>query len=312
MNEDVRRRAAVRGLALAIAGLSLVVVAVSAYLRLDAAGIGCADWPACYAQVLAGDPAPLRYGFARLLHRLAASAALILACVLVWRCLRPRPLLPAAHYAVLLLALMLALSALGFLSADPRRVLVGFLNIVGGLGLVTFSWRTALATAPLSAFGSASRPGGGRLLLTLGSLVLTAVVVLGAWIGASYSAAACVSLPACGNTWWPVAEGWAAFNPLARPNAAPLPGDAGGVTLHLLHRGLALASVLILAAAALAMWHRPEKRPAAGALLFLLVVVFGLGLALIASGLSLWLIVAHGVGAALLLAALATVLRRAG
>lgn len=312
MSGDFRRRAAVRGLALAIGCLSLVVVAVSAYLRLDAAGIGCADWPACYAQVLAGDPAPLHYGFARVLHRLAASAALVLACVLVWRCLRPQPLLPAARYAVLLLALMLALSALGFFSADPRRVLVGFLNIVGGLGLVTFSWRTALAAAPLSTFGSAPRSDDGRLLLTLGSVALTAAVVLGAWLGASYAAAACVSLPACGGTWWPAAEGWAALNPLARPSAAPLPGDAGGVTLHLLHRALAVASVLILAAAALSMWRRPEKRAAAGALLLLLLGVFALGLAAIASGLSLWLIVAHGVAAALLLAALATLRRRQG
>lgn len=309
MSGDGRRRSVIRGLALTIVGLSLVVVAVSAYLRLDAAGIGCADWPACYAQVLAGDPAPLHYGFARLLHRLAASTALVLAGILVWRCLRPQPLLPAARHAVLLLLLMLALSAIGFLSADPRRVLVGFLNIVGGLGLVTFSWRTALAAAPTQTFGATAGPLERRLLLTLGSVALSAAVVLGAWIGASYAAAACVSLPACGGVWWPAAEGWGALNPLLRPSAAPLPGDAGGVALHLLHRSLAFASLLILGAAALRLLRRPESRAAAATLLLLLVLVFALGLAAVASGLSLWLIVAHGVGAALLLAALATLRR---
>lgn len=308
MSAEERRGAVVRALALTVAGLSLLVVAVSAYLRLDAAGIGCADWPACYAQVLAGEPAPLHYGAARLLHRLTASAALVLAAVLVWRCLRPSPL-PAARYAVPLVLLMLALSALGFLSADPRRALVGFLNIVGGLGLVTFSWRTAMAAAPLPL--APARPADGRRLLALGSVALTAAVLMGAWIGATYSAAACPALPGCGGQ-WPLADGWGALNPLLRPSAAALPGDAGGATLHLLHRGLAIASLLLLGSAALRLWRRPETRTAAGVVLLLLGMVFALGLAAIASGLGLWLIVAHGAGAALLLAALATLLRRAG
>lgn len=303
MSADDRRRAVVRGLALAIAALSLLVVAVSAYLRLDAAGVGCADWPACYAQILAGEPAPLHYGAARLLHRIAATAALLLAIVLVWRCLRPSPL-PAARYAVLLLLLMLALSGLGFLSADPRRALVGFLNIVGGLGLVSFAWRTALAAQQEAAPASAP----GCRLLTLGGGALTAAVLLGAWIGATYSAAACPSLPGCDGG--SLAAGWQALNPLLQPAAPALPGDAGAAALHLLHRAFALLALLLLGAAAWRALRRPERRPAALALAALLVLVFVMGLAAVASGLGLWLIVGHGVAAAALLAALATLQRR--
>ncbi|HEX5802623.1 MAG TPA: COX15/CtaA family protein [Azospira sp.] len=304
MNGELRRLGRIRGLALVIGALSLVVVAVSAYLRLDAAGLGCADWPACYGGILAGDPTPLHYGFARLLHRLAASAALVLTCVLVWQCLRPRAV-DAARPALLLLGLMLALSALGFFSADPRRALVGFLNIVGGLGLVSFSWRVVLAATP-----AATRPV--RLaptpLFRLAIAVLSLTVLLGAWLGATYSALACPSLPGCAGSSTALAEGWSALNPLLVLRAAALPGAPDGVLLHLLHRGLALLTVLLLGGAMLAELATAGRRLAASVLALLLAVT-ALGVAAIASGLDLWLVIVHGVVAALLLAAVATLLR---
>ncbi|HPP46739.1 MAG TPA: COX15/CtaA family protein, partial [Accumulibacter sp.] len=60
-----------RWVALLLTGLSLLVVAVSAYLRLQEAGLGCADWPACYGRLAASNLpyfTPLR-----IVHRLAAS-----------------------------------------------------------------------------------------------------------------------------------------------------------------------------------------------------------------------------------------------
>lgn len=302
MNGDAGRRRRVRLLALLVGALSLLVVAVSAYLRLEAAGLGCADWPACYGGILSGNPPPLQYGFARLLHRIAASAALVLAIVLVWQCLRPSPL-AAARPALLLLGLMLVLSALGFFSADPRRALVGFLNIVGGLGLVSFSWRVALAAgdaAPLSAV----RP----LALRLGLVALSLTVALGAWLGATYSAVACLSLPVCPDSGRALAAGWAALDPLLSLTAAASPGAPEGVLLHVLHRLLALATVILLGVALFGAARRGGR--AAVAVLALLALVVALGAASIASGLGLWLVIGHGAAAALLLAAVATVLHR--
>jgi cytochrome c oxidase assembly protein subunit 15 len=309
MRADAGRLRTVRSLALLVCALSLVVVAVSAYLRLAAAGLGCTDWPSCYGALLTGAPPSLHYGFSRLLHRFAASAALILTCVMVWRCLRPQPLLPAARYAFLLLLLMLALSVLGFFSADPRRALVGFLNIVGGLGLVTFSWRVAMSARPSSFAAIEHRPPQG-LLLRAGVIFLTLVVLLGAWIGATYSAVACPSVPDCGGVWWPAADSWAVLNPLQRLASAPMPGDSGGVGLHLLHRVLALMAVLTLGVSAVISLKHPAMRTAAAAVLLLLGVVLGLGFASVASGLSLWLVVGHGAAAALLLAAVVSYMRR--
>ena len=131
----------VRRMALLLTALSLLVVLLSAYLRLDAAGLGCADWPACYGLLLRGEPPAQAFGLPRLLHRGAASLFVLLVCYLLWLCLRRPSIRATVRPATLLALLVVALAALGFWSSDPRLVLVGFMNIIGGLGLVTCSWR---------------------------------------------------------------------------------------------------------------------------------------------------------------------------
>lgn len=303
----VTRPNKIRGAALLLAALSLLVVAVSAYMRLDGAGLGCADWPACYGQLLAREPRAPQYSVVRLMHRITASSALVLACFLVWICLRPQPVRPAAGYATLLLLLMLALSALGIWSSDPRLPLVGFTNIVGGFALLGLSWRVVLATG-VAPPRDTWKPRG--FLLLLGVAALVATVLLGAWIGASYAAVACPSVPHCGGIWLPPDEGWAVLDPFARLAEAALPGDAGGVTLNLLHRYSAAGTVLLLGAAGVRALARDATRGAARVVLFLLVVELGLGGLTVASGFGLWLAVAHCVCAAALLASAVTLLRR--
>lgn len=299
----------IRALARLLTALSLLVVLVSAYLRLDGAGLGCADWPACYARLLALPPAAPDYGMARLLHRAAASLSLLLACFLVWQCWRRPALHPPALPATLLLLLMLALSALGIWSSDPRLTLVNLLNILGGLGLVSFSWRVALASEPPAMM--LQRPGAPTVLLRLGAACLTLTVILGALIGAGYMASACTTFPDCDGRWWPVAAGWPALQTLAVLQAAPPPSDPAGVNLHLLHRYAAVATLLLLGTAGVqALSGSGHRRRAAALLLFLLAATVALGILTVLAGFSVWLAVAHGVCAAALLATLASLLHR--
>jgi len=80
-------------------------------------------------------------------------------------------------------------------------------------------------------------------------------------------------------------------------------GDDGGVALHLVHRYLAAATLLLLGLAGLRALARPATRRAAAVLLVLLGGQFALGVLTVLGGFGLWLAIAHSVGAALLLAA---------
>ena len=297
------RERQVRALALATCLLSLAVVAVSATLRLSGAGLGCDEWPACYGHILEG-VAHAPWTGARLVHRIVATLALLAGILLVWRCWRPRPLQPAARYATLLLALMLFLSVVGVWSADPRQVAVNFINLVGGLGLVTFSWRVAITAEPSRLL----EQGAGGAVCRAALALLTLTVLLGGLIGARYAAPACGTLPECQGAWWPALAGWPALNPFATLSGPAGPGDAGGVALHLLHRYAAVLATVLLALVVLRLRQVPRARKAALAVLTLLLLEGAIGVATVASGYSLWLAVAHNIGAALLLAAAASLM----
>lgn len=289
----------IRFLAVCTCSLSVLVVMVSAYLRLSGAGLGCAGWPACYGTILAGVPYAPWEG-ARLVHRIVATLALLSGILLAWRCWRPQPLQPAARYATLLLALMLSLSVVGVWSSDPRMAVVNFINLVGGLGLVTFSWRVAIT----SDTSRLVERGTGGPLCRVALAMLTLTVLLGGLIGARYAAPACGTLPDCQGAWWPAA-GWPALHPFVMLAGPAGPGETGGVALHLLHRYAAALAVVLLAIVALRLRNVPRARNAALTVLTLLLLEGFVGVLTVASGFSLWLAVAHNVGAALLLAAAA-------
>lgn len=296
----------IRLLAWVLTALSLTILLVSAYIRLNGAGLGCSPWPHCYGQLLTGT-ATLQNDTARILHRSVASLTLVLGFVLVAQCLRPQPIQPTARIATALLVLMLVLTFVGLFSADPHRVWPGFVNILGGAGLVMLSWYTALA-----ARADPPQPGSRRPapLLHVGASLLVLTMALGALIGVRYAATACTTLPGCGGIFWPAAAGWSALDFFAGITAPAGLGDDGGVALHLLHRYCALATFLLLGLGGLQALALAATRRSAGLLLALLLIQPALGVLTVMSGFSLGLAIGHSVFAALLLAATIQLLAR--
>jgi heme a synthase len=288
----------IRILAWALTALSLVILLASAYIRLGGAGLGCGQWPDCYGEILAGTQSLHTEG-ARILHRSAASLALVLGFVLAWQSQRPKPIEPPARYGAMLLALMILLTFVGLFSSTPHRAWASFINILGGAALVLLSWRTALAAGTDPSQSPSGRP---AALLHAGLGLLVVTIALGALIGARYAATACPTLPGCSDQYWPAAAGWGALNPFVTIAAAAGLGDAGGVALHLLHRYCALATLLLLGLGGLQALAQPASRASAAVMLVLLLVQVSLGILTVASGFSLGLAMAHGVCASVLLA----------
>lgn len=306
---DAQRLGRLRRLAWVCAALVLAITSLSAYIRLTHAGVGCADWPACYGQRLRDAQAgradvvaqpPAGVGAARAAHRVAAVAALLVVIAMLAVAAR-RPRLRRETALVLgLLALSLALAVLGRWSAGARAPAVAVGNVAGGLAMFALALRLAWP-AP------AAPPVPGRQCWArISAVLLIAQVALGALVSASYAGLSCTSAVDCLHG---VATGgwsWEALDPWREPRfevpAAGGPPHAAGASVQLLHRAGALAAVVATLPLLLALLSRGPRGAAAG-LIALLALQAALGALLPAAGLPLAAALAHNVAAALLLGA---------
>lgn len=318
-----RRLRLLSGIAALCTLLVLALTTLSAALRLDKAGLGCADWPACYGAALRATPsgiaAPVRSDGAaivgaRIAHRFAAVAALALIVAMLVVALGGTPPLRAeAAIAAGLLVLALALAVLGRFSAEARVPAVTLGNLLGGLAMLASSTRLAVA-ARRNGTGAASRddPSGtgrrdGPLAMRRAARWLLVLVfvqaALGALASASYSGLSCATLVDC----WRGAAAIDAstLDPWREPVVAPAGGAAEpGALIQLLHRaGAGLVAVGAIAFAVVA-WRRGRKSTAA-ALAGLVALEAGLGAAMVSRDLPMALALMHNVGAALLVVLLA-------
>lgn len=307
--DPARRLALVRRLALWCAGLMLATIVLSAFMRLSSAGLGCADWPACYGQGLRdavsgqAPPGSHAVALARVTHRIVASLVLVLVIVLTMATLGTRPLLPReGRLALALLLLALALAALGVVTAGATLPAVTLGNLVGGFVMLALCWRLAMAPArPGDPPGLGLSAG----LAWLALLLLLAQVTLGALVSGSYAALSCDSWADCGRAAAAGGWDWRALNPWQQPALGDgLPVNPAGALTQLAHRVGALLLLPALAALGLAAWRRGRRRTAL-ALVLLVALQALLGWAAVGSGLPIVLVLLHNLNAALLLALLA-------
>jgi len=308
----------------ALVGISLlfvmVLVSLSAYLRLAHSGIGCADWPDCYGRI--GDPpavsqtissenayqrivaeASQPLAWATPLHRFVASVLGLLMVFLTMMAFKQKKD-RLISLALLLVTVLLAL--LGIKSGGLHSPAVVMGNLSGGfLMLGLLGWMLFKDDGENTARGPAKFPG---KLLGVAVLFLVFQILLGGLTSANFAATACQSLPDCHGSWLPGMDVFKAMD-LARDHQVTSMGQAIGgqerVDIHILHRLLAaLTTVLILAVGFMA-WRAEGRLRFAGAIVLLLISIeFSIGVAAVATGLPISLAVAHNWIAGLLLLAM--------
>lgn len=286
-SETAQRRArkVINRLAAFGAALLIVVMMMSALLRLRAAGLDCLDWPACYGKV---QPTRAAYSIPRLLHRITAMAAMFAVVGIgVFASSHPRIFRRELAMSAVMFALLIGLAMLGRSSAGATTTIVPVGNVVGGMLLTAmFAW---IALGDMR--GALPAPGC-LVALSWGTLFLALLqVALGVMTSASHSGLTCTGVLDCGtDRLW---VGWAAgqFNPWRE--ASP------SIAVHAAHRIGALATLIMGLCTAYGL--RRVSRVRAAALGTAVLMQSALGVTLVAYSLPLLAAVAHNTGAAVLL-----------
>src|SRR3989304_2591563 len=253
--------------------LAFVAVVFTAYARLSDAGLGCANWPACYQenalkqrQPPQADAASIhtswQWKFQNMVGLLLGILAIAI-CGHSWQKrkeLRQSPLLPT-----LLVALMAFLGVFGIwaFSYLPRAVIVP-VHLAGGIA----------------------------------TLVL-AQVMLGGWVSSNFAALACTGFPLCQGALLPAMD----FSYSLANDGLPLSVERL-TAIHWMHRAGAVLTVIYLSWLSFGIMAVAGLRMLGKAMLGLVVFQFVLGVSNVLLGLPLAGAVLHNAVAMLLLVTL--------
>jgi cytochrome c oxidase assembly protein subunit 15 len=305
--------------------LTFDLVLFGAFTRLTDSGLGCPDWPGCYASATpagahaqisaaqAGMPTgPVTHAKAwiEMVHRYLATGVGVLILTLAagtWL-LRRREALPVnPWWPTATLAWVCLQGAFGALTVTMKLFpAIVTLHLLGGMVLLALlvlqavAYRHAQAgTAPI-----AITPGRFALLAaTVAALWLQ--VALGGWVSTNYAVLACQQFPSCQGSWWPRMEfqqGFQVWRPLGLTAGGEHVSFAALTAIHYVHR---LAAYVVLGLLAALAWQLRPALPRQARLVGLLALwQLASGLSNVVLGWPLVAALAHTGGAAALVVVL--------
>lgn len=303
--------------------LVAALVVLSAYIRLNHAGLGCADWPACYGRIGAAErlangraTADTVSAYQQLAaekhtpqstaitaHRFIASLLGIGIITLTFTAIAHRHKGAPVLLPVLLLALTLFLAVLGNWSGGLHRPAVVLGNLIGGFGMLVLLWLLWLRRCRSAGGGYA--PHALRAWINFGLALLIAQILLGSLTSANFAALACTTFPDCYGHWLPGAILTKTFDILR-----VLPVNGAGVVsggnelqaIHMAHRlGAWLTFITLTGIALLAIRAGDIYRASGIIVLVLLLSEILIGVSAVLTGIPIALATAHNALAALLL-----------
>ncbi|MBW8759778.1 MAG: COX15/CtaA family protein [Burkholderiales bacterium] len=304
----------------ALAGLTLFLcfdlVVFGAYTRLSDSGLGCPDWPGCYAtsspvaaaehiahaQALAPEgPVTQKKAWIEMIHRYFAGAVMLLIVLMVIAAAQARHA-RALALAGVSLAWVIGQAMFGALTVTWKlypAIVTG--HLLGGMGLLAL---LALQVPRAETVGGTPRGALDRWALGLAALALLLQIALGGWVSTNYAVLACTGFPRCNGQWWPAmnwSEGFSFARELGRrADGAPIAMTAL-VAIQWMHRLFAVVFTAAMGWLAARLWRRgaPSRRRAV-IILAVVVVQWATGLSNVVLGWPLVAALAHTAGAAAL------------
>jgi cytochrome c oxidase assembly protein subunit 15 len=183
-------------------------------------------------------------------------------------------------------------------------------HLIGGMLIFSL-----LAWQVMRLAGAKKRAGFGlRSLATLSIVAVALQIALGGWVSTNYAALACTDFPKCHGQWKPdkmdFEHGFTIVRELGKTKTGAALSRESLDAIHWTHRVGALIITIIVGVLGIALLRHKLWKSAGLAVLFLLALQVGLGIANVWLSLPLALAVAHNGGAALLIAKLVTLRAR--
>ena len=269
---DRHRGTAARLQALTLLTLFLTfdLVLFGAFTRLTDSGLGCPDWPGCYASAsplgardqihatqtaLPGGPVTHGKAWIEMIHRYLATgvgALITLLALLSWVAARQRQLPVSPWWASATLLWVCVQGAFGALTVTMKLYpAIVTAHLLGGLALL------ALLAVQREGYRRAAltlRPG---LHLAAVALAVASVlqIALGGWVSTNYAVLACRDFPTCQGSWWPTMDfehGFALLRELGAGKDGGFLPFAALTAIHYVHR---LGAYAVLVAMVLFAWR---------------------------------------------------------
>ena len=314
-----QRHAALAALALF---LCFDLVVFGAFTRLSDSGLGCPDWPGCYAtsspvaaapHIAAAEaaapagPVTERKAWIEMIHRYFAMALGVLVILLLASAVAARRERPRAWWwALLTLGWIVLQGVFGALTVTWKlypAVVTG--HLLGGMGLLAL---LALQVSPRAAAAGPGLARRDRVALGLAALALLAQLALGGWVSTNYAVLACTGFPECNGRWWPAmnwSEGFTLLRELGRRADGQFISMAALVAIQWTHRLFALVVVLAVGWLVARLWHHgPVARRRALLIAGLVLLQLATGLSNVVLGWPMSAALAHTAGAAALVVCL--------
>ena len=249
--------------------LTFDLVLFGAFTRLTDSGLGCPDWPGCYASAsplgakteinaaqtaLPGGPVTHGKAWIEMIHRYLATGvgALIMSlAVLTWLAARKQKLPISPWWATATLVWVCVQGAFGALTVTmklyPAIVTLHLLGGMTGLALLAIQregYRREALVLPPRLYNAAS------VLAVLSVLQ----IALGGWVSTNYAVLACRDFPTCQGSMWPAMDfehGFALFRELGEGKDGGFLPFAALTAIHYVHR---LGAYVVLIAMAWLAW----------------------------------------------------------
>ncbi len=318
-------------LALLASALALVVVVLGAFVRLSDAGLGCPDWPGCYGYIDVPEtleevqqanaaypdrPVEADKAWKEMIHRYFAGILGLLVFIMAVLAIRNRRNANQQLFVpVFLVGLIIFQALLGMWTVTVKlNPTIVMSHLMGGLATLSLLWWVCLRQG---GFFSKKIPGTNdysrlRSVALIGLFVVILQIMLGGWTSANYAALHCPDFPTCQGQWLPSLdfnEAFTLWHGTEQNFEGGIMDNDARVTIHFIHRVMALVTFIYIGALALSLLVNQQYRHLRTFGMVLLAVLIAqvlLGISNVLFSLPLLVAVGHNAGAALLLLTMVT------